>query len=113
MPASQPPTTNAPADAPRALASLFSLPAVPALPAVMLLLALLAAPLNGCAGAHAVRLDEGNFAAWRDHLAPQPSELAWESLPWLTSYADGVLAAQEQRRPLLLWVMNGHPLGCT
>lgn len=60
-----------------------------------------------------VHLDPGQLEAWRAYLAPQGSELAWESLPWLSSYADGVLAAQEQRRPLLLWVMNGHPLGCT
>ncbi|HYN63724.1 MAG TPA: hypothetical protein VES36_03890 [Candidatus Limnocylindrales bacterium] len=59
------------------------------------------------------RLDASNLEAWRTHLTPGADELAWESLPWLSSYADGVLAAQEQRRPLLLWVMNGHPLGCT
>ena len=85
----------------RALASLFSMLALPA------------ALLSGCAGTPGVRLDEDSFDAWQAHLAPFPSELAWESLPWLSSYADGVVAAQEQRRPLLLWVMNGHPLGCT
>ena len=59
------------------------------------------------------RLDDDDLEAWSRYLAPRGSELAWESLPWLSSYSDGVLAAQEQRRPLLLWVMNGHPLGCT
>ena len=67
----------------------------------------------GCASAPPARLDDDDLAAWSRYLAPRDSELAWESLPWLSSYSDGVLAAQEQRRPLLLWVMNGHPLGCT
>ena len=73
----------------------------------------------GCASAPSApsapsaRLDDDDLEAWSRYLAPRGSELAWESLPWLSSYSDGVLAAQEQRRPLLLWVMNGHPLGCT
>ncbi len=58
-------------------------------------------------------LDMASFEAWHAHITPQPSELAWASLPWRTSYAEGLAAAQEQRLPLLLWVMNGHPLGCT
>ncbi|MGQ0553361.1 MAG: hypothetical protein ACT4PU_09085 [Planctomycetota bacterium] len=58
-------------------------------------------------------LGMASFEAWHAHIAPQPAELAWASLPWRTSYAEGLAAAQEQRRPLLLWVMNGHPLGCT
>ena len=81
--------------------------------ALLAALALLAGAAGGCAGSRAAPPDEASFEAWRAHLAPRPDELAWESLPWLTCYSDGVLAAQEQRRPLLLWVMNGHPLGCT
>jgi hypothetical protein len=26
---------------------------------------------------------------------------------------DGVIAAQKQDMPILLWAMNGHPLACT
>jgi hypothetical protein len=69
--------------------------------------------LAACATDHPSRLDPSDLAAWDAYLTPCADELAWESLPWLSSYSDGVLAAQEQRRPLLLWVMNGHPLGCT
>ncbi|HZL99899.1 MAG TPA: hypothetical protein VFD43_06575, partial [Planctomycetota bacterium] len=72
-----------------------------------------AGPAPAAAGGSGALLDPDRLETWVEHLAPQPSELAWEGLPWLTSYSDGVLAAQEQRRPLLLWVMNGHPLGCT
>lgn len=76
-------------------------------------LALALALLLGCASAPPAQLDDEGREAWARYLAPGGTELAWESLPWLSSYSDGVLAAQEQRRPLLLWVMNGHPLGCT
>ena len=52
-------------------------------------------------------------ARWRDHVMPTAEETAWEAVPWIPSLAGGVLAAQEAHKPLLLWVMNGHPLGCT
>ena len=58
-------------------------------------------------------LRKRSFAALRDQIRAEESELLWEDLPWLTSYHDGLQKAAEERRPLLLWVMNGHPLGCT
>lgn len=60
-----------------------------------------------------IPLDEANYPAWRDHILPAASELAWGEIPWLTTFKDGVLAADSQQKPLLLWTMNGHPLGCT
>ena len=60
-----------------------------------------------------IELDERNYAIWRDHILPSDEELAFQSLPWEVTFADGLAAAAEQHKPLLLWVMNGHPLGCT
>ena len=60
-----------------------------------------------------IQLADRNFAAWRDHLRPRPAELAWLRIPWLTTLGDGIVHADAESRPLLLWVMNGHPLGCT
>ncbi len=51
--------------------------------------------------------------AWAMHLAPSRDELAWEQVGWLPSYEAGLRAAAARGRPLLLWMMNGHPLGCT
>jgi hypothetical protein len=51
--------------------------------------------------------------AWRDHLRPCDAERAWERIGWHASFADGLRAANAERKPLLLWIMNGHPLGCT
>lgn len=58
-------------------------------------------------------LTDANFAAWREHIRPRPAELAWQSVPWLPTFEEGILAADARAKPLLLWVMNGHPLGCT
>lgn len=54
-----------------------------------------------------------SLAAWRAHLLPAEAELRWETIPWHATFAAGLRAASEQARPLLLWAMNGHPLGCT
>lgn len=60
-----------------------------------------------------IELRDENYAAWRDHILPNPSEMAWEQIPWLTTFKDGIVAAAAADKPLLLWTMNGHPLGCT
>ncbi len=60
-----------------------------------------------------IELTADNYEAWRAHILPEPSELAWEQIPWLTTFKDGILAADAADKPLLLWTMNGHPLGCT
>ncbi len=60
-----------------------------------------------------IDLDEENYKSWRDHILPETSELAWEKIPWLTTFKDGIDAADRAGKPLLLWTMNGHPLGCT
>jgi hypothetical protein len=54
-----------------------------------------------------------DLAAWRAYLLPTGSEAAFEELPWRATFADGLRSADEAGMPLLLWVMNGHPLGCT
>ncbi len=58
-------------------------------------------------------LDERNLAQWRDHILPDESELAFERIGWLPTFAEGIARAGAEDKPLLLWVMNGHPLGCT
>jgi hypothetical protein len=60
-----------------------------------------------------IELTADNYKVWRDHILPEPSELAWEQIPWLTTFKDGIRAANATDKPLLLWTMNGHPLGCT
>ena len=58
-------------------------------------------------------LSDASFAIWRDRILTKEPELLWEKLPWLTTYREGLEQAAAEYKPLLLWVMNGHPLGCT
>lgn len=60
-----------------------------------------------------IELSDMNYETWRDHILPDQNEMAWNKIPWLSTFHDGVLAADAAAKPLLLWTMNGHPLGCT
>jgi hypothetical protein len=46
-------------------------------------------------------------------IKPKASEEAWAQIPWLTSLWDARVRAAAEGRPILLWEMDGHPLGCT
>ena len=59
------------------------------------------------------RLTEQNYEMWRDYIKPTESDLMWASIPWRSSFQEGLIEANARQKPMLLWVMNGHPLGCT
>jgi|688.fasta_scaffold1086577_1 hypothetical protein len=46
-------------------------------------------------------------------ILPTRDEEVWTQIPWQTNLTAARLDAQNQHKPLFLWVMNGHPLGCT
>ena len=56
---------------------------------------------------------EGNYDDWKSNILPAEKDLVWRNVAWLTTFGDGIAAANEADKPLLLWVMNGHPFGCT
>ncbi len=58
-------------------------------------------------------LTEDSYASVREQILPKQSELAWTQIPWRPSFREGVAEAEVQGKPVLLWVMIGHPLGCT
>jgi hypothetical protein len=58
-------------------------------------------------------LNDQTFASWRDRIRPKAAERCFETVHWLPTFWDGVIAAQKADRPILLWAMNGHPLACT
>ncbi len=58
-------------------------------------------------------LSEKTYKKWRDYIVPTEQDLAWTRIPWLTSFQEGLIEAGEKQKPMLLWAMNGHPLGCT
>ncbi len=58
-------------------------------------------------------LSESNAPAWRAYILPDAADMAYASIPWHVTFADGLTAARAEGKPLLMWAMNGHPLGCT
>ena len=58
-------------------------------------------------------LGKGTYKMWHDFIKPTRKEIAWAQIPWLTTFYDGLVESDRTQKPLLLWVMNGHPLGCT
>ena len=58
-------------------------------------------------------LNDKTFAEWRDRIRPKSEELCFATVDWLPTLWDGVIEAQKQDKPILLWAMNGHPLACT
>jgi len=37
----------------------------------------------------------------------------WQSIPWKVDLLEARSLARREGKPLFLWSMNGHPLGCT
>lgn len=37
----------------------------------------------------------------------------WTEIPWLTDLAEARRLAAKDGKPIFMWAMNGHPLGCT
>lgn len=53
------------------------------------------------------------FAPWAKRLALTADERAWTAIPWRERLREAVTEAHAAKMPVLLWAMNGHPLGCT
>lgn len=44
----------------------------------------------------------------------RPAEdAAWRSIPWKTAVLDAQRVAASDGKPIFIWAMDGHPLGCT
>lgn len=46
-------------------------------------------------------------------IKPGATEDAWARIPWQTDLWRARQLAAQQGKPILLWEMDGHPLGCT
>jgi hypothetical protein len=56
---------------------------------------------------------EIDYEKWRHYLRPSPHETKWRAIPWRIHLAAALLEARQAEKPVLLWVMNGHPAGHT
>lgn len=49
----------------------------------------------------------------RKTILPKPSESKWLTIPWEVSIWKARQRAAAEGKPILLWEMDGHPMGCT
>ncbi len=54
-----------------------------------------------------------NYRKWLKFIRPNKEELSFERIGWRSQFWPAVQEARQLGRPILLWTMNGHPLGCT
>ncbi len=45
-------------------------------------------------------------------LQPNP-KAPWRTIPWQTNLLQAQQQAVEESKPIFIWAMDGHPLGCT
>jgi hypothetical protein len=45
-------------------------------------------------------------------IKPRAAEEKWLAIPWLTDLWEARGRAAAEGKPILLWEMDGHPLGC-
>lgn len=53
------------------------------------------------------------FRGVRETVRPADTEDRWATIPWRISLWDARREAARAGKPILLWEMDGHPLGCT
>ena len=53
------------------------------------------------------------FDKFQALIKPGQGEDPWATIPWLTDLWRARQLAAREGKPILLWEMDGHPLGCT
>jgi hypothetical protein len=57
-------------------------------------------------------LSPDDVARLRKVIRPLPGEDPFETIPWETNLWEARVKAAAAGKPILLWEMDGHPLGC-
>lgn len=58
------------------------------------------------------KIADADYAAIRSAVNPAKGEDPFTEIPWQTSLWDARKLAAKEGKPILLWEMDGHPLGC-
>lgn len=58
-------------------------------------------------------VEPGAFDKLHSLIKPKAADAKWEQIPWLSSLWEARKRAAADGKPILLWEMDGHPLGCT
>ncbi len=72
--------------------------------AVVLVLGVLTSPVA------AQELNDKSFTNYFKYVVPRPREEEWLAIAWRPSLWDAVVDAHKADKPIVLWLMEGHPL---
>ena len=59
------------------------------------------------------KLTEKSYPAILSSLVKLPVDTHWREVPWRPSFTEAIIEARKADKPILLWIMNGHPCGMT
>lgn len=77
----------------------------------LMIAVLLLVPLAASHSAN--ELSDASYENLKRHILPDADDEAWRRIPWRTTFWQGVIDANKEDKPILLFAMNGHPFGCT
>ncbi len=58
-------------------------------------------------------LTKKTYPAILKTLQKPPVETHWNEIPWRPNFTEAIGDARKEDKPILLWIMNGHPCGMT
>ena len=64
------------------------------------------------ASVSAADLTEAEFERLHEQLRPESDE-PWRTIPWKIDLLAAQRTAVAEQKPIFIWAMDGHPLGCT
>ena len=64
------------------------------------------------AGTAAEPISADEFPRLFKLIKPAAGEEKWQKIPWLSSLWEARKKAAAEGKPILLWEMDGNPLGC-
>ncbi len=63
---------------------------------------------------YSAHADEFSLEEFEKLLAElDPKDEVWKSIPWHVDLLSAQAEAVKQKKPIFIWSMDGHPLGCT
>lgn len=57
-------------------------------------------------------LTQSRYEELRGLLQPEQDE-PWRTIPWKITLLEAQRLAAQESKPIFIWAMDGHPLGCT
>ena len=70
----------------------------------------LGAVLSGASPGDSLKI--ADIGSLKKLIKPYPEESKWEEIPWRADLWDARREAAKAGKPLMLWEMDGNPMGC-